>query len=172
MSKDNLFCALHPFNRENLYYQVIVRRNVITNWLTLTLWTDQVSFRPRRQIKNGRCVRLYYDALQTEGAAVFGYNLLSETGDLQRALQLFKRERPERKAISPRYWVSSEIMSTDEHLTSDFRSATLDTTLKKWTNGGLGVEGSVDLVSFSHNYVPFPLEYSSRSLPPSLSDLG
>ena len=43
-------------------------------------------------------------------------------------------------------------MLTDEYLTSDFRSATLDTTLKKWTNGGLGVEGSVDLVSFSHNY--------------------
>jgi bloom syndrome protein len=43
-------------------------------------------------------------------------------------------------------------MSTDEHLTSDFRSATLDATLKNWTNGGLGAEGSVDLVSFSHNY--------------------
>lgn len=95
---------------------------------------------------------MYYDALQTEGAAVFGYNLLPETGDLRRALQLFEGERPERKAISPRYRVSSEIMSTDEHLTSDFRSATLDATLEKWTNGGLGAEDSVDLVSFSHNY--------------------
>ena len=34
MSKDNLFCALHPFNRENLYYQVIGRQNVATNRLT------------------------------------------------------------------------------------------------------------------------------------------
>ena len=33
MSKDNLFCALHPFNRENLYYQV-GRLNVTTNRLT------------------------------------------------------------------------------------------------------------------------------------------
>lgn len=77
---------------------------------------------------------------------------MSETGDLRRALQLFEGERPERKAISPRYCVSSEITSTDEHLTSDFSSATLDATLKKWTNGGLGEEGSVDLVSFGHNY--------------------